>query len=130
MIILNPNHNENADHDTRNYGIIVAFFLFFLATYVIGTGFVTGKQSKGEILVFKRCHLPTSIKTQLDEENGTAVIGTNIAAAITPSGDLGEIAIQKQTAVFHWKDVCYDMKIKASRDDCSIMWTAGSSQVH
>jgi hypothetical protein len=40
------------------------------------------------------------------------VIGTNIAAAITPSGDLDEIAIQKQTAVFHWKDVCYDMKVK------------------
>jgi hypothetical protein len=52
------------------------------------------------------------METIEDEETGPAPGGDNVAAAITKSSGVDEIMIQKQTAVFHWKDVCYDIKIK------------------
>ncbi|KAF2494935.1 ATP binding cassette transporter [Lophium mytilinum] len=99
-------------HLWRNLGILIAFFLFFFATYLFGTEYVSAERSKGEILVFKRGHIPTSMITQDDEESGAASGADNVAAAITDAGDSEEIVIQKQTAVFHWKDLVYDIKIK------------------
>jgi ATP-binding cassette subfamily G (WHITE) protein 2 (PDR) len=98
---------------TRNYGIVIAFFLFFLGTYLVGTEYISAKKSKGEILVFKRGHVPAALKEQEDEEAASPPAGRNIAADFTGSNATeNDFSIQKQTAVFHWKDVVYDIKIK------------------
>jgi len=87
--------------------------VFFLVLYLVGTEYISAKRSKGEILVFKRGHVPTSIEDKDDEESGPVKSGRNVAADLTISDDSDiSIAIQKQTAVFHWRDVCYDIKIK------------------
>jgi ATP-binding cassette subfamily G (WHITE) protein 2 (PDR) len=82
--------------------------LFFLGTYLFGTEYVAGRRSKGEILVFKRGHIPAEAK--IDEETGAIAPGPNISAEL--SSDEEAKGIEKHTAIFHWKDVCYDIKIK------------------
>lgn len=78
----------------------------------MGTEYVSAKRSKGEILVFKRSAVPT-LKEQEDEEAAPVPAGRNSAADLTGSDESEKnYAILKQTAVFHWKDVTYDIKIK------------------
>jgi len=80
------------------------------AIYIVATEYITAKKSKGEVLVFRRGHTPAlfSKKEGSDEKaanNKNAVVGS--------TSDLDVSAIlKKQTAIFHWEDVCYDIKIK------------------
>jgi ATP-binding cassette, subfamily G (WHITE), member 2, PDR len=97
----------------RNFGIILAFMAFFLVTYMIAAELVSAKKSKGEVLVFRRGHKPAAFKEHHkgDPESGKRLSGPVISAA---DGAAAKEAgfIQKQTSVFHWQDVCFDVKIK------------------
>jgi ATP-binding cassette subfamily G (WHITE) protein 2 (PDR) len=100
-------------HLWRNFGILVAFFFFFLAAYVLGTEKVTAKPSKGEILVFPRGKIPAFAKTAKRGDDDEEVAATREKQQIVEKdGHDQTAAIVKQTAIFHWQDVCYDIKIK------------------
>lgn len=102
-------------HKWRNIGIIYGFMLFLLGTYLIASEYISSKKSKGEILVFRRGHEPLAIKqarqAKGDGENGGTM---HLSDAISKEGQDQGISpvIQRQTAVFHWQDVCYDIKVK------------------
>lgn len=98
---------DNA-HFWRNYGILVAYIVFFLCTYLFATEMVTAKKSKGEVLVFPRGSLPRSKK---DEETGDGVSPVVDGSASVNTGETLH-GIQRQTKTFHWSDVCYDITIK------------------
>ncbi|KZV91188.1 hypothetical protein EXIGLDRAFT_676351 [Exidia glandulosa HHB12029] len=100
-------HYEKA-HFWRNYGILVAFIIFFLGTYLFATEIVTAKKSKGEVLVFPRGHLPKSAKR--DEEEAGDAAAADAGGSVNTAETLG--GIQRQTRTFHWSDVCYDITIK------------------
>jgi ATP-binding cassette subfamily G (WHITE) protein 2 (PDR) len=80
------------------------------------TEFITAKRSKGEILVFPRGHIPKSLldKSSDDAESQTTKTDakTKLAREITGAERADAGIIQRQTAVFSWKDVVYDIKIK------------------
>jgi ATP-binding cassette subfamily G (WHITE) protein 2 (PDR) len=79
------------------------------AVYLLATEFITAKKSKGEVLLFPRGQTPAALKHKLsDEETAAAAIAR---AEKTNKTELSAI-IKKQTAIFHWEDVCYDIKIK------------------
>lgn len=102
-------------HKWRNIGILIAFVLFFLMTYMISAELVSEKKSKGEVLVFRLGHKPAFIADQKgDAEGGKSVGGPVVASRDVEHSDSDKEAafIQKQTSVFHWKDVCYEVKIK------------------
>ena len=95
----------------RNFGIIIAFTLFFMFTYLYFTETIPVKKSKGEILQFRRGYhaaskhndvesFPSSKPWRLGEEI-SAQLPQNVSAAI-----------QRQTAVFQWKNICFDIEIK------------------
>lgn len=93
----------------RNFGIMWAFLIALCATYLLAAEFITAKKSKGEVLLFRRAHTPASLKQKSNDEEA---IGTSVAGAEkTNNADLSAI-IKKQTAIFHWEDLCYDIKIK------------------
>ena len=93
----------------RNLGILAAFFVFFLFTYLAGTEYISAAKSKGEVLVFRKGKLPPSLANGSDVE----APGAKQAGVITPTSEKsGNAMIQKQTAIFHWEDVCYDVQIK------------------
>ena len=94
--------------DGRNLGILIAFVIFGGATYLTATEFISAKRSKGEVLLFRRGQVP-SLSTPADEEGKSAerVTSYELTREVTVPA-----AIQKQTAVFHWDGVNYDIKIK------------------
>ncbi|KAK6189322.1 hypothetical protein LQW54_013385 [Pestalotiopsis sp. IQ-011] len=106
-------YNENR---WRNWGITIAFILFFLGTYMVSAELVSEKKSKGEVLVFRRGYKPAQFKEGNDDaEEGMVHVGpiaTNerATAAAGEKGTGG--ALQGSTSVFHWNNVCYDIKIK------------------
>lgn len=87
------------------------------AVYLGATELISAQKSKGEVLVFQRGKIPKELKPKKKgdiEDNGSGEKAT-VAEQLAPSqthNDVGGI-IKKQTAVFQWQDVCYDVKIKS-----------------
>ncbi|WWC67761.1 uncharacterized protein I206_101673 [Kwoniella pini CBS 10737] len=102
-------------HKWRNFGILIAFFLFFTAVYMAATELISAKKSKGEILIYPRGKVPKSLQTHGsgDAEAQSDGKGNKLAKQTTGAerADAGGI-IQRQTAIFSWKNVVYDIKIK------------------
>ena len=77
--------------------------------YIYATELVSAKKSKGEVLVFRRRHAKAMAKkaSSDDPEAGSAkeVVADKLY-------QVQSTHLQRQTAVFHWRDVCYDIKVK------------------
>lgn len=99
-------------HKWRNFGILIAFMLFFLATYVFAAENVSEKKSKGEVLLFRRGYKPASFKDNKgDSESG----GVPVSGPVVNKGSDGNVSdgnIQASTSTFHWNNVCYEVKVK------------------
>lgn len=105
------------EHRWRNFGIMIAFIVFFLVTYMIGAELVSEKKSKGEVLVYRRGHKPAAAamaeKKHVDPEAAMANIGPVVTAERSRGQGKEAGMLQEQTSVFQWHDVCYDVKIKS-----------------
>lgn len=97
-------------HKWRNVGILFVFMIGLLVIYLAATELISSKKSKGEVLVFPRGYRPTVLaeKRSSDVEAGNRESGLQIEKEANRLSGM----IQKQTAIFQWKDVCYDIKIK------------------
>ena len=93
----------------RNVGIVIALTLFFMVLYLVATELVSAKKSKGEVLVFRRGKAPVGLTKAHahDIENGKSTVDP-----VNKLQQIQSARVQKQTAVFHWKDVCFDLTIK------------------
>lgn len=81
--------------------------------YLVATEYISSQKSKGEVLLFRRGQLPNLRKVNNDEEgvvNDRPSAQDMVALQKTKS----EVPpnIQKQTAIFHWAAVKYDIKVK------------------
>jgi len=63
--------------------------------------------------MFTRGHIPAVSKSHDDEESSPPSEAPRVVAE-TSEHEKSEYVngIFKQTAIFHWRDVCYDIKIK------------------
>ncbi|KAI7088188.1 pleiotropic drug resistance protein, ABC superfamily [Hortaea werneckii] len=106
---INSSFQYYHSHKYRNVGIIFAFMVFLMATYLGATELISSKKSKGEVLVFRRGQQPTE-KVRDEETVNDGAHGAELAKqeSYTSATDI----IQKQTAIFSWRNVCYDIKIK------------------
>jgi len=82
------------------------FILALMALYLGATELIKAKKSKGEVIVFPRTKMPK--RGREDIEGG----GTSEAEAAKKEEAKEDVTIQRQTAIFHWQDVCYDVQIK------------------
>jgi len=99
-------------HKWRNVGIIFVFIVGLCAMYLLATELISAKKSKGEVLVFRRGHTPAALaKTPSDEEVAAAAIGRSKSNGSQLQKEISQV-IERQTAIFQWQDVCYDIKIK------------------
>lgn len=95
-----------AAHKWRNFGIIIAILLACMGVHLFAAEFVATAKSKGEVLVFKRGAVKQ--KKASDVESGAA-----LRAQMDSGSDTEAVAnMEKQTSIFHWQDVCYDIKVK------------------
>jgi ABC-type multidrug transport system permease subunit/ABC-type multidrug transport system ATPase subunit len=97
-------------HKWRNLGIMIGFMIFFMATYLTATEYISESKSKGEVLLFRRGHTPKRSSEDDIELSNTVAPGQKTDETSSQEVSAG---IQRQTAVFHWQDVCYDIKIKS-----------------
>lgn len=108
---INTTFEYYESHLWRNFGIIVAFFVFFLAAYIFASEIVRAKPSKGEILVFPRGKIPAFAKKVQQDDDPEDAPAKEKQVVSTDEEDQAA-AIVRQTAIFHWQDVCYDIKVK------------------
>ena len=107
---INKSFNYYRSHLWRNLGILIAMVIGFCAVYLFAAEYITAAKSKGEVLLFQRGQMPKG-KSPKDKENIPDDRPTPMDAlektksAVPPS-------IQKQTAIFHWAAVDYDIKVK------------------
>lgn len=75
-----------------------------MGVYLTASEVIKAQKSKGEVIIYPRTKIPKRSKEDLESQR----------AAVTRSKTAmnREINMQKQTAVFHWQDLCYDIKIK------------------
>ncbi|KXH58226.1 ABC-2 type transporter [Colletotrichum salicis] len=98
-----------ASHRWRNFGILVVITLFFMFLYLVAVELVSSERSKGEVLLLKRRALKSVKKGHDDIES----LGENQSQpAIQVDDDSDHSDLAKQTSVFHWNDVCYDVPVK------------------
>ncbi|KKY15173.1 putative abc-2 type transporter [Diplodia seriata] len=96
-------------HRWRNFGAVVGFIFLFMFTYLLATEYISEKRSRGEVLVFRRGHAPASPVVARDDVE-TAARDQHGGIMGSP-GATGEIA--EQSSVFHWQNLCYEIKTKA-----------------
>jgi ATP-binding cassette, subfamily G (WHITE), member 2, PDR len=93
---------------SRNLAVIFAFMIFYMFTYLFSTEYISAAKSKGEILLFRRGCAPISKQSSSDIEKQPNP-GETMEQALDRQVSA---TIQRQTAIFQWKDICYDIKIK------------------
>lgn len=101
-------------HLWRNLGVMIAMAIFFCGIYLTATENISARRSKGEVLVFRRGLVPEEKRKQ-DEEGAPLDRPTTkdlVPQRTISAGDVPP-SIQKQTAIFHWEAVNYDIKIKS-----------------
>ncbi|KAL1620268.1 Multidrug resistance protein [Neofusicoccum ribis] len=96
-------------HRWRNFGVMIAFMIFFMGLHLVATEYVASERSKGEVLVFTR--------NAMNKRRKQVAHDVEAGGARKPHRSDGDDSdgvsnMEKQTSVFHWKDVCYDIKIK------------------
>ncbi|KAE8383741.1 ABC-2 type transporter-domain-containing protein [Aspergillus bertholletiae] len=101
---LQTSYAYSAAHIWRNLGILIGFLVFFMVIYLTATEFVSEAMSKGEVLIFRRGHQPKVV------DDAESMAETAPREDSNPEGS--PTNIQRQTAIFHWQDLCYDIKIK------------------
>lgn len=93
----------------RNIGIIIVFLFFFMVCHLVAAEYVASERSKGEVLVFSRKAMQQRRTTKGCDIEGQAA---HSKPAMEQRQEKGNTNIETQTSVFHWSDVCYDVKVK------------------
>ncbi|KAK4167512.1 ABC-2 type transporter-domain-containing protein [Cladorrhinum sp. PSN259] len=96
------------DHVWRNFGILIAFLVGFMAIYLAAVELNSSVTSTAEALVFQRGHVPAHFGKDGDEETADA---PNHGVEQGP----GAGVIEPQKDVFTWKDVVYDIDVKEGK---------------
>jgi ATP-binding cassette, subfamily G (WHITE), member 2, PDR len=120
---LQETYGYTSNHLWRNFGIIVAFLIFFTGTYLIAVEFISPPDSRGEVLVFpmgkepkqldEKDHATPPAKDEEDGQNGPN--STALGVEVQPSQstvDAMKKEMHSQRDIFTWRNVCCDVRIK------------------
>ncbi|KAF6513255.1 hypothetical protein HZS61_006580 [Fusarium oxysporum f. sp. conglutinans] len=96
-------------HLWRNYGILIAFIIFFTFTYLFAAEYFSSEASKGEVLVFRKVKKSRHPKTS-DEE----AVKSEFQPAQVVNDGTDHVPTEKppSSSTFCWRNVCYDVKVK------------------
>jgi len=110
---LNTSYEYYNSNKWRNFGILWVFMIGLGVIYLVAAELVQSKKSKGEILVFRRGHIPAALTSGTPDDTEAAGMGEKIPTERETAPDNSGNIIQRQEAIFQWRDVCYDIKIKS-----------------
>jgi ABC-type cobalamin/Fe3+-siderophores transport system ATPase subunit len=95
-------------HLWRNFGILIAFMIFFNVVYLTATEFISSDKSKAEALVFRSGHAPKHLQIGQDSEDGALEPPNKLEVQHTND----TIRLPQQKDVFSWKALDYDIPVK------------------
>ncbi|KAL2204343.1 hypothetical protein CC79DRAFT_1389252 [Sarocladium strictum] len=109
---LSTKYDFSNGHRWRNIGVIIAMIIFNHVVHFISIEYISAKRSKGEVLVFRRGQMPAEITERKTDPE--AVAPGPVAVLEKPKSRVTEDRgnFQGSTSVFHWSNVCYNVKIK------------------
>jgi ABC-type multidrug transport system ATPase subunit len=109
---LSTKYDFSNGHRWRNIGVIIAMIIFNHVVHFVSIEYISAKRSKGEVLVFRRGQMPAEI-TERKTDPEAAASGP-VAVLEKPKSRVTEDRgnFQGSTSVFHWSNVCYNVKIK------------------
>ncbi|KAK2758216.1 hypothetical protein FQN54_004060 [Arachnomyces sp. PD_36] len=99
------------DHLWRNFGILVAFWIFFTTVYLVATEINSATSSKAEFLVFRRGRVPAHMRNFEKNQGDTSPVNgalTEKPQEAAPNAS----AIPEQHSIFTWRNVSYDIPVK------------------
>ena len=110
---INTTFSYYKSHEWRNLGILIGMMIGLCAAYLFAAEYISSARSKGEVLLFRRGQVPYKRKEDDEEErqDDRPTAESTTAEKTVSAGDVPP-SIQKQTAIFHWLGVTYDIKIK------------------
>lgn len=97
------NYEYYHSHMWRNYGILIAFLVFFMAVYFIAVELNSNTSSAAESLMFQRGRVPAYLKDGYVPTEG--VVGES-------KEQERPIALAPQKDIFTWRDLVYEIEIK------------------
>ena len=124
---LKASYDYENKHKWRGFGVGMAYVVFFLFAYLVCAEFNEGAKQKGEILVFPQSIVrkmkkngelkARSAPDDLEKGNDPSVTDkTLLQDSSNSSGDdvvdVENVGLAKSTSIFHWRNLCYDVKIK------------------
>lgn len=105
-------------HEWRNLGILIAFWLFFIFIYLVGTELNSATTSAAEFLVFRRGHAPAHTQQPpRDTENAQISYPMSFepaAGSRERNLDIGNV-IPEHDGIVTWQSLCYDIPVKGGK---------------
>lgn len=108
---VQTNYSYYWSHAWRNFGILIAFLIFFLVLYFVAVELNSSSESAAEVLVFPRGQVPGHL--QKGGSHGAVTEDmTKKASGSNGSQEQKVKAIEPQTDIFTWRDIVYDVPVK------------------
>lgn len=93
-------------HIWRNLGIVIAFYVFFLTTYLVATELNSSSSSKAEVLLFSRRSRKRASRSSLENEASERPVSLN------GNSQQANLNAARSRDIFTWRNVNYDIRIK------------------
>ncbi|CUS22780.1 LAQU0S06e05842g1_1 [Lachancea quebecensis] len=120
---INVSYGYYHSHKWRGFGIGMAYAIFFLGVYLAFTELNESAKQTGEVLVFTQSTLKKMKKERTkksqDVEYNAGAASTSEKKLLEESSDnvssssMEGAQLSKSEAIFHWRNVCYDVQIKS-----------------
>lgn len=128
IVVQGSNYIEAAytysrSHLWRNVGIIIAFLIFFVVLTMIGMELQKPNKGGSSVTVFKRGQAPKDVDDALknktkpgdEEEDGNQIQNNVNTGHESAEGEKSVEGIAKNTAIFTWQHVNYDIPVKGGQ---------------
>ena len=86
--------------------------IFNHIVYFVASEYIGAKKPKGEVLVFRRGFIPSSSRSGVDDVEKLVPGPVPVTEKIDSQSLSSTRAFQSSTNVFHWVNICYDIRIK------------------
>lgn len=102
-------------HEWRNFGILIAFWIFFLVLYLVATELNSATSSKAEFLIFRHGHIPPHLRN-IDKRHGEdeRTETPQVHSEGEATEDITDV-IESQRSIFTWRNLCYDIPVKGGQ---------------
>ncbi|GLB01931.1 hypothetical protein AtubIFM57258_000342 [Aspergillus tubingensis] len=111
-IYINDKFDYNQSNKWRNVGVLVAFWFIFTTAYLVATEVLSMAKSRGEVLIFRHSHLVKKKSTWRMASGDEEALRPPGIKMVQLDGIQNTDTLPAKSHIFHWQDVCYDIKNK------------------